>query len=59
VVTLISIIISKLSSSFVGGDPAGHHIYDRATKQGKRVQANLGAKNHATILPDADKAVCE
>jgi malonate-semialdehyde dehydrogenase (acetylating)/methylmalonate-semialdehyde dehydrogenase len=56
---LISIIISKLSSSFVGGDPAGHHIYDRATKQGKRVQANLGAKNHATILPDADKAVCE
>jgi malonate-semialdehyde dehydrogenase (acetylating)/methylmalonate-semialdehyde dehydrogenase len=41
--------------SFVGGNAAGEYIYDRATKQGKRVQANLGAKNHGTILPDADK----
>jgi len=41
--------------SFVGGDVAGHHIHARATATGKRVQANLGAKNHATILPDADK----
>ena len=40
--------------SFVGSNSAGEYIYDRATKQGKRVQANLGAKNHATILPDAD-----
>jgi malonate-semialdehyde dehydrogenase (acetylating)/methylmalonate-semialdehyde dehydrogenase len=41
--------------SFVGGNRAGEHIHDRGTRNGKRVQANLGAKNHATILPDADK----
>ncbi|EIW86856.1 methylmalonate-semialdehyde dehydrogenase [Coniophora puteana RWD-64-598 SS2] len=41
--------------SFVGGDRAGKHIYERGTKNGKRVQANLGAKNHAVIMPDANK----
>jgi malonate-semialdehyde dehydrogenase (acetylating)/methylmalonate-semialdehyde dehydrogenase len=41
--------------SFVGGNSAGEYIFDRGTKNGKRVQANLGAKNHATIMPDADK----
>lgn len=41
--------------SFVGGNEAGEYIFDRGTKNGKRVQSNLGAKNHATILPDADK----
>ncbi|EIW71962.1 hypothetical protein TREMEDRAFT_70598 [Tremella mesenterica DSM 1558] len=41
--------------SFVGGDRAGKHIYDRASPLGKRVQANLGAKNHAVIMPDANK----
>jgi len=41
--------------SFVGGNAAGEHIFDRGTKNGKRVQSNMGAKNHATILPDADK----
>jgi len=41
--------------SFVGGDNAGKHIFERGTKHGKRVQSNLGAKNHATIMPDADK----
>ncbi|KAG0696027.1 Aldehyde/histidinol dehydrogenase [Suillus ampliporus] len=41
--------------SFVGGDRAGRHIYERATKNGKRVQANLGAKNHAVIMPDSNK----
>jgi malonate-semialdehyde dehydrogenase (acetylating)/methylmalonate-semialdehyde dehydrogenase len=41
--------------SFVGGDKAGKHIYERGTKNGKRVQANLGAKNHAVIMPDANK----
>lgn len=41
--------------SFVGGNAAGEYIFDRATKNGKRVQANLGAKNHAVVLPDADK----
>jgi len=41
--------------SFVGGDEAGRHIHDRGTKNGKRVQSNMAAKNHATIMPDADK----
>lgn len=41
--------------SFVGGNAAGQYIFDRGTKNGKRVQSNLGAKNHATVLPDADK----
>jgi len=41
--------------SFVGGNQAGEYIFDRGTKNGKRVQSNLGAKNHATILPDADR----
>ncbi|KAK0523128.1 hypothetical protein OC835_006357 [Tilletia horrida] len=41
--------------SFVGSDRAGHHIYHRATANGKRAQANLGAKNHAVLMPDANK----
>jgi len=41
--------------SFVGGDAAGRHIHDRGTRNGKRVQSNMSAKNHATIMPDADK----
>ncbi|KAE9408241.1 methylmalonate-semialdehyde dehydrogenase [Gymnopus androsaceus JB14] len=41
--------------SFVGGDRAGKHIYNRGTQNGKRVQANMGAKNHAIIMPDANK----
>eukprot|EP00803_Ostreobium_quekettii_P002072 evm.model.scf_1905.4 EVM.evm.TU.scf_1905.4 scf_1905:24422-30209(+) len=40
--------------SFVGSDAAGHHIYSRAAASGKRVQANLGAKNHAVVMPDAE-----
>ena len=55
--------------SFVGGDKAGKHIYQRfvsieeffrspadefcrARQSGKRVQCNMGAKNHAVIMPD-------
>lgn len=41
--------------SFVGGNKAGEYIFARGTANGKRVQANLGAKNHAVILPDAPK----
>ena len=32
--------------SFVGGNAAGQHIHERGSRNGKRVQANLGAKNH-------------
>lgn len=41
--------------SFVGGDEAGRYIHQRGTANGKRVQSNMAAKNHATIMPDADK----
>eukprot|EP00891_Asterochloris_glomerata_P002990 jgi/Astpho2/2990/Aster-03300 len=40
--------------SFVGSDAAGQYIYERGSKSGKRVQANMGAKNHAVIMPDAN-----
>jgi malonate-semialdehyde dehydrogenase (acetylating)/methylmalonate-semialdehyde dehydrogenase len=36
--------------SFVGSDHAGKHIYTRAGANGKRVQANLGAKSWSHIL---------
>ncbi|CAN0481338.1 unnamed protein product [Laminaria digitata] len=41
--------------SFVGGNQAGRHIFARGTASGKRVQANMGAKNHAVVLPDANR----
>lgn len=40
--------------SFVGSTPIARHIYDTATRAGKRVQALGGAKNHMVVLPDAD-----
>merc|ERR1719272_2844439 len=40
--------------SFVGSNVAGEHIYTRASANGKRAQCNMGAKNHAVVLPDAD-----
>ena len=40
--------------SFVGSSPVAKHIYDTATKNGKRVQANGGAKNYVVVMPDAD-----
>jgi len=40
--------------SFVGSTPIAKYIHERATANGKRVQALGGAKNHAIVLPDAD-----
>jgi malonate-semialdehyde dehydrogenase (acetylating) / methylmalonate-semialdehyde dehydrogenase len=40
--------------SFVGSTPVAQHIYETGTRNGKRVQALGGAKNHAVVLPDAD-----
>ena len=42
------------SISFVGSTPIAHYIYETASKNGKRVQALGGAKNHMLVLPDAD-----
>uniref|UniRef100_A0A7R9IAC7 Probable methylmalonate-semialdehyde/malonate-semialdehyde dehydrogenase [acylating], mitochondrial n=1 Tax=Timema tahoe TaxID=61484 RepID=A0A7R9IAC7_9NEOP len=41
--------------SFVGSDQAGKYIYERGSRSGKRVQSNMGAKNHGVIMPDANK----
>ncbi|NCU66138.1 CoA-acylating methylmalonate-semialdehyde dehydrogenase [Acidovorax sp. 210-6] len=41
--------------SFVGSTKVGTHVYNRASLNGKRVQCMMGAKNHAIILPDANK----
>jgi len=36
----------------VGSTPIAKYIYETASKNGKRVQALGGAKNHAVVLPD-------
>ncbi|TDQ37870.1 CoA-acylating methylmalonate-semialdehyde dehydrogenase [Thiopseudomonas denitrificans] len=41
--------------SFVGSTHVGTHVYNRASLNGKRVQCMMGAKNHAIIMPDANK----
>ena len=41
--------------SFVGSTAVGTHVYNRASLAGKRVQCMMGAKNHAVVLPDANK----
>jgi malonate-semialdehyde dehydrogenase (acetylating)/methylmalonate-semialdehyde dehydrogenase len=40
--------------TFVGSTPVARHIYSRASANGKRVQAQGGAKNPIIVLPDAD-----
>lgn len=40
--------------SFVGSTPVAKYIYSNGTANGKRVQAQGGAKNPVIILPDAD-----
>ncbi|GIF67519.1 methylmalonate-semialdehyde dehydrogenase (acylating) [Asanoa ishikariensis] len=40
--------------SFVGSTPVAQSIYETGTRNGKRVQALGGAKNHMIVLPDAD-----
>jgi malonate-semialdehyde dehydrogenase (acetylating)/methylmalonate-semialdehyde dehydrogenase len=40
--------------TFVGSSPVARYVYQRAAGQGKRVQAQGGAKNPVVILPDAD-----
>ena len=40
--------------SFVGSTPVAKYIYSRGSANGKRVQAQGGAKNPVIVLPDAD-----
>src|SRR5471030_927241 len=41
--------------SFVGSTAVGTHVYNLASEHGKRVQCMMGAKNHAVVMPDANK----
>jgi malonate-semialdehyde dehydrogenase (acetylating)/methylmalonate-semialdehyde dehydrogenase len=41
--------------SFVGSTAVGTHVYSLASAHGKRVQCMMGAKNHAVVMPDANK----
>jgi len=40
--------------SFVGSTPIAQSIYETGARNGKRVQALGGAKNHMVVMPDAD-----
>lgn len=40
--------------SFVGSTPVAKLIYEKGTQHGKRIQAQGGAKNYITVLPDAN-----
>ncbi len=40
--------------TFVGSTPTAQYVYERAAANGKRVQAQAGAKNPVVVLPDAD-----
>ena len=59
---IVDLIINsnEISSiSFVGSTPVAKYIYETSAKNGKRVQALGGAKNHLIVMPDAnlDQAV--
>ncbi|MGZ5106369.1 MAG: CoA-acylating methylmalonate-semialdehyde dehydrogenase, partial [Usitatibacter sp.] len=41
--------------SFVGSTHVGEHVYKLASHHGKRAQCMMGAKNHAVVMPDANK----
>ncbi len=40
--------------SFVGSTPVARHVYSRGARNGKRVQAQGGAKNPLVVMSDAD-----
>jgi len=46
--------------SFVGSTPIARYVQEQGIRNGKRVQALGGAKNHMVIMPDADlEGACE
>jgi len=45
---------SVAAISFVGSTAVARHVYEVGTRNGKRVQAAGGAKNHLIVMPDAD-----
>ncbi len=55
--TVDSILENKLipAISFVGSTPVAKYIYQTGTSNGKRIQAQGGAKNPVVVMPDADE----
>jgi len=43
-----------VGASFVGSTPVAKHVYQTAAAEGKRVQAQGGAKNHVIVSDSAD-----
>jgi len=43
--------------SFVGSSKVAKYVYERAARNGKRIQAQGGAKNPILVLPDSDMEV--
>lgn len=41
--------------SFIGSTHVGTSLYQRASNTGKRAQCMMGAKNHAVVMPDANR----
>ncbi|KAL5562722.1 hypothetical protein UlMin_032469, partial [Ulmus minor] len=39
--------------SFVGPSTVGAYVYARVSVKGIRIQSNVGARNHAVVMPDA------
>tara|TARA_A100001011_G_C14321313_1_gene850820 strand:- start:9513 stop:11000 length:1488 start_codon:yes stop_codon:yes gene_type:complete len=55
--TIVDLIMQNdniSSVSFVGSTPVAKYIYEESAKNGKRVQALGGAKNHLVVMPDAN-----
>ncbi len=55
--TIVDLILNSndiSSVSFVGSTPVAKYIYETSAKNGKRVQALGGAKNHLVVMPDAN-----
>jgi malonate-semialdehyde dehydrogenase (acetylating) / methylmalonate-semialdehyde dehydrogenase len=44
-----------MAVSFVGSTPIARYIYEAGARNGKRVQALGGAKNHMVVMPDVDR----
>ena len=49
----LDIVTPIKTFSFVGSTPVAQYVHEKASANGKRVQALGGAKNHAIVLEDA------
>nr|WP_310500371.1 CoA-acylating methylmalonate-semialdehyde dehydrogenase [Paenibacillus qinlingensis] len=53
VVNALTTLPAVKAVSFVGSQPVAKYVYERASAEGKRVQALAGAKNYHIVMPDA------